>query len=131
MEALAYCSLRTLPEIEDGESVWIQALAKVIKKDGSVSYVLIEKDGQNGENKVIKDFGSISIIAKYLEYYPITYLLSEFMPEFKNNSKESRIHYLNKNLGTKDYSQYTLKELNKMVITCAINFQLKSMKHMN
>lgn len=129
MDALTYCSLRTLPDVEDGESIWVQALAKVAKQDGSMSYVLIEKDGTTGDNKVVKDFGSISIIGKYLEYYPITYLLPEYVPEFKNNNKEPRIHYLNKNLGPNDYSQYTLKELNKMVITCAIKFQLQSMKH--
>jgi hypothetical protein len=120
--------LRVLPDKDDGESVWIQALAQVMKRDGSIGYVLVEKDGRTGEDKVIKDFGSISIIGKFLEYYPITYLLPEFVPEFDNNKKESRMHYLRKKLGDLDYSQYTLKELNKMVINCAIGAQLAAMK---
>lgn len=128
MDALNYCSLRTLPEKEDGESVWIQAIAKVAKRDASTSYVLVEKDPATGDNKIIKDFGSVSIIAKHIEYYPITYLLPEFMPEFDNNKKESRINYLRKMRGDEDYSQYTLKELNRMVINSAIATQLTAMK---
>lgn len=128
-DALIYCSLRSLPKVEDGENVWIQALAKVAKRDGSIGYVLVEKDSKNGENKVVKDFGTVSLIADFLGFYPMTYLLPEFVPEFENNKKEPRMNYLRKMRGDEDYSQYTLKELNKMVINCAIGTQLNAMKH--
>lgn len=128
-EALMYCSLRSLPQEEDGENVWIQAIAKVAKRDGSIGYVLVEKDSKSGENKVVKDFGTVSMIARFLGFYPMTYLLPEFVPDFDNNRKEPRMNYLRKMRGDEDYSQYTLKELNKMVINCAIGAQLNAMKH--
>lgn len=129
MDALQYCSLRSLPEVEDGESVWVQALAKVAKRDGTFSYVLVEKNSKDGSNKIIKDFGSVSIIADFLEFYPITYLLPEFVPEFDSNRKEPRINYLRKNRGDEDYSEYTVKELNKLIVCTAIQMQLNAMKH--
>lgn len=129
LAALQYCSLRTLPDVEDGESVWIQALAKVAKRDGTRSYVLVEKDGRDGSNRILKDFGSISMIAKFEEFYPTMYLYPEYVPEFENNKKESRIHYLRKNRGEEDYSEYTLKELNKLVVCTAIQMQLNAIKH--
>lgn len=129
LAALQYCSLRTLPDVEDGESVWIQALAKVAKRDGTRSYVLVEKDGRDGSNRILKDFGSISMIANFEEFYPIMYLYPEYMPEFDNNKKESRINYLRKNRGEEDYSEYTLKELNKLVICTAMQMQLNAIKH--
>lgn len=129
MDALQYCSLRSLPEVEDGESVWVQALAKVAKRDGTFSYVLVEKNSKDGSNKIIKDFGSVSIIADFLEFYPITYLLPEFVPEFDSNRKEPRNNYLRKNRGDEDYSEYTVKELNKLIVCTAIQMQLNAMKH--
>lgn len=131
MDALQYCSLRSLPEVEDGESVWVQALAKVAKRDGTFSYVLVEKDCSDGSNKIIKDFGSISIIVKFVEFYPITYLLPEFVPEFDNNRKEPRENYLRKHRGEDDYDKYTVKELNKLIVLSAMERQLHAMKHNN
>jgi hypothetical protein len=129
LAALQYCSLRSLPDVEDGENVWVQALALVAKRDGTTSYVLVEKNGRDGSDKIIKDFGSISMIVKFLEFYPTMYLYPEYVPEFDNNKKESRINYLRKNRGDEDYGDYTLKELNKLVICTAIQMQLNSTKH--
>ena len=128
LAALQYCSLRTLPDVEDGENVWVQALALVAKRDGTTSYALVQKDGDECTNRVIKDFGSISMIVDILEFYPTMYLFPEYVPEFDNNKKEPRIWFLRKMRGEADYSQYTLKELNKMVISTAIQRQLEAVK---
>ena len=69
IDALSYCDLRDLPEIEDGENVWIRAIAKIAKSDGIEYYAYVEKD-KNLNNRIVKDFGSMSSIVKVLEYYP-------------------------------------------------------------
>lgn len=123
IDALSYCSLRDLPEVEDGENVWIRAIAKIVKSDGVEYYAYVEKD-KNLENRIVKDFGSMSSIVKVLEYYPFSYLRAEFMPEFKTKKKEERIAYLTRFKTTKDYSVMTLKELNDEVLKGAIEMQM-------
>lgn len=123
IDALSYCDLRDLPEIEDGENVWIRAIAKIAKSDGIEYYAYVEKD-KNLNNKIVKDFGSMSSIVKVLEYYPFSYLKADFMPEFKTKKKEERIAYLTRFKTTKDYSGMSLKELNDEVLKGAIEMQM-------
>lgn len=127
IDALSYCSLRDLPEIEDGENVWIRAIAKIVKSDGVEYYAYVEKD-KDLRNRIVKDFGSMSSIVKVLEYYPFSYLRAEYMPEFKTKKKEERIAYLTRFKKDKDYSGYTLKELNDEVLRGAIEMQMAKEK---
>ena len=79
IDALSYCGLRELPKVDNNEDVWIRALAKVAKADGSFGYVLLEKDG-NLKDKVKRDFGSTSIIRKIEEVYGVPYEKIIFLP---------------------------------------------------
>lgn len=123
IDALSYCDLRDLPEIEDGENVWIRAIAKIVKSDGLEYYAYVEKD-DNLNNRIIKDFGSMSSIVKVAEYYPFSYLKADFMPEFKTKKKDERIAYLTRYKTTKDYSSMNLKELNDEILKGAIAMQM-------
>lgn len=123
IDALSYCDLRDLPEIEDGENVWIRAIAKIVKSDGIEYYAYVEKD-DNLNNRIIKDFGSMSSIVKVVAYYPFSYLKADFMPEFKTKKKEERIAYLTRYKTNKDYSNMTLRELNDEVLKGAIAMQM-------
>ena len=128
IDALSYCSLRELPSPENGVDVWIRAIAKVAKNDGTFAYVYMEKNTETLENKIKKDFGTIGAIVKVLECYPFSYLDSKYMPIFKNNSKEERISYLSRVRRDKDFSKMTLKELNREVVKMAIIAQLENEK---
>lgn len=127
IDALAYCSLRELPDVEDKENVWVSALAKILKSDGIEYYAYVEKD-RNLENRILKDFGSVSRIVKVVEYYPISYLKAHYMPTFKTNKKDERIAYLTRYKKDVDYSNYSLKELNQAILRDAINLQLSKEK---
>ena len=128
VSALAYCSLRDLPEIDKGEEVWIYAVAKVEKSDGSSSYVLVEKD-DNGENRFLKDFGSISSIRKIVSYHPYVFLKAAYLPKFKTEKKEERIEYLNRMLGSeRNFTTMPKKELDTIILNLAIKNQ-KSKEH--
>lgn len=128
IDALTYCSLRELPEEDTKEYQWLKAVALVQKRDGSQSYVLIEKD-KDMKDRIVKDFGHISSILKVLNIYPYEYLDADKTPKFKTLKKEERIDWLKLNgeHGV-DYSEMTLKELNAEVLKVAGNRQMKQDK---
>lgn len=127
INALSYCSLRELPEVEDKESVWIRAIAKIVKADGQEYYAYVEKDS-NLNNKIIKDFGPVSAIARIVEYYPFSYLKPAFMPKFKGRSKEERIAYLTRYNKDLKLDGLSVKELDKLIMKGAILKQMEQEK---
>ena len=123
VSALAYCSLRDLPKEDSGEEVWIYAIAKVEKSDGSTSYALVEKS-DNGGNRFLKDFGNISSIRKVVSFHPYSFLKSAYLPKFKTEKKDERVDYLMKKLGnSEDFSKYSKKELDVIILKMAIKTQ--------
>lgn len=124
ISALSEYNLKDLPAVDDGQSVWVKALALVNKRDGTHSYVCVKKDADTLENKIAKDFGTCSTVVSYLEFYPFSFLKSGYMPIFKGQKKEDRVKYLSKYNPHKDYSEYTLKELEREIISVAIRKQL-------
>lgn len=123
ISALSYCSLRELPEKDSGENVWLRSLAKVLKSDGSESYVLFCKD-EKGNERMVKDFGNIAAVRNVIEYYPFEYLMESYMPKFKTTKKEERIAFLSKYDKETDYSKFTAKQLDTAVMNIAMKTQL-------
>ena len=125
IECLAYCDLRDLPKEDNKEYVWIKAIALVAKSDGSSNYAYIIKD-KNGKPKIKKDFGNIAAIKEIKDIYPFMLLDEKFVPEFKTNSKEERIEWLEKFGCDEDLSSCKLKELNAKVLNLAMQHALAS-----
>lgn len=125
LKALSYCSLRELPELDNGEDVWIKALALVTKNNGRDYFVAIEKDPKSLLNRVKKDFGDTGAIVEYKGIYPYLYLSSEYMPKFHDKTKETRVKYLSSVKPDVNWAKYSLKELNDAVLGLAIQAQLK------
>ena len=123
IECLSWCALRELPQEYDGKNIYIYAVAKVSKTDGSTSYCAITK-GNDGNDKVLKDFGTIARISKIEKVYPYVYLDSFYVPNCKN--KEEKIKFLASYDNTVDFSKYTAKQLDKEIIVKAIQLQKKS-----
>lgn len=128
IKALSYCSLRELPKLDNGEDVWIKALALVTKTDGCDYFVALEKDAKTLVNRVKKDFGGTGAIVEYKETYPYLYLSSEYMPKFHDKTKETRVKYLTGVNPEINWSKYSLKELNDAVLGLAIKAQLSHIK---
>lgn len=128
IKALSYCSLRELPSKENGEDVWIKALALVTKTDGCDYFIAIEKDPKTLSNRVKKDFGETGSIAEYKGIYPYLYLSSEYMPKFHDKTKDSRIEYLTGIQPNANWAKCSLKELNDAVLGFAIQSQLNHIK---
>lgn len=131
VSALSAYSLRDIPQPDDGQSVWVKAIALVNKKDGTQGYVCVRKDPKTLNNVICNDFGTSAVVVNFVEFYPFSFLQSGYMPVFKGQKKEDRVKYLNKYNKDVDYSAYTLKELDKEIISIAIERQLKEEKYKN
>lgn len=129
-ECLIWTGVPKLPEKDDKENIWIKAIALVAKADGSESYVAMAKDDKLND-KIVKDFGNISLIHSIKEVYPYSYLLASYMPEFKTKKKEERINYLSKFYKNVDMSAMSVKELDKLVVSLAIKKQIEKEKLVN
>jgi hypothetical protein len=124
---LSWASLRELPEKDNGENVWIKALALVSKRDGSKAYVALVK-GKDGEDRLIKDFGSVSQIVKYDEIRPYVYLDSSYLPTFEAKKREDKIKWLALRRPDVDFEAMNAKELNKAILHVAMQNQLEDLK---
>ena len=91
---------------------------------------LPEKDDKLND-RIVKDFGNISLIHSIKEVYPYSYLLASYMPEFKTKKKEERINYLSKFYKNVDMSAMSVKELDKLVVSLAIKKQIEKEKLVN
>lgn len=124
LNCLSYIGLRDLPKEWDKENVYILAVGLVSKADGTFNYVALKKD-KNGKDKIVKDFGNIAALCKIEKVFPYRYLNSEYIPFFKSRGKDERISWLEKFGEKKDYSQMSVKELDKEILNIAIQTALK------
>ena len=128
ISCLAALDLRDLPKEWDKENIWILAVGLISKIDGTFSYAALKKD-ENGDARVVKDFGNFCAIRKIVKLYPYKYLDASFMPFFKTRSKDERISWLEL-MGEKDnFSEMSLKELDKKVLNVAIQQALKALNN--
>lgn len=127
INALSWASLRELPPKDNGENIWIKALALVSKRDGSKAYVALMK-GKNGEDRLIKDFGTVSQVVKIEEVYAYSYLDSSYLPQFDSKKREDKVKWLSLQRPDVDYESMTSKELNKAILHVAIQNQLADLK---
>ena len=128
ISCLAALDLRDLPKEWDKENIWILAVGLISKIDGTFSYAALKKD-ENGNARVVKDFGNICAIRGIEKVYPYKYLDASFMPFFKTRSKDERISWLEL-MGEKDnFSEMSLKELDKKVLNVAIQNALKALNN--
>lgn len=128
ISCLAALDLRDLPKEWDKEDVWILAVGLVSKIDGTFSYAALRKD-EDGNARVVKDFGNICAIRKIEKVYPYKFLDASFMPMFKTKAKDERIAWLER-MGEKgNFSEMSAKELEKKVLNVAIQQALKALNN--
>lgn len=128
INCLAALDLLDLPKEWDKEDVWILAVGLVSKIDGTFSYAALRKD-EDGNARVVKDFGNICAIRKVEKVYPYKFLDASFMPMFKTRAKDERISWLER-MGEKgDFSEMSAKELEKKVLNVVIQQALKDLNN--
>lgn len=126
INCLAALDLRDLPKEWDKEDIYILAVGLCSKIDGTFSYAALKKD-KDGKDKVVKDFGNVCALRKIEKVYPYKYLDASFIPYFKTRSKDERIAWLER-MGEKgNFSEMSVKELDKKVLNVAIQQALKAL----
>lgn len=93
VKAMNACYVSELPEplSKDEERIWVKGLAKVTKCDNSVSYVVVENDGNN-KPFVTRDFGGTATIVRIDDIYPTMFLGNDDMPSVR--SQKDIVRYL-------------------------------------
>ena len=119
INCLAALDLRDLPKEWDKENVWILAVGLVSKIDGTFSYAALKKD-EDGNARVVKDFGNICAIRQIEKVYPYKYLDASFMPTFKTRAKDERIAWLERMNEKGNFSEMSAKELDRKVLNVVI-----------
>lgn len=119
INCLAALDLRDLPKEWDKENVWILAVGLLSKIDGTFSYAALRKD-EDGNARVVKDFGNICAIRQIEKVYPYKYLDASFMPVFKTRAKDERIAWLERMNEKGNFSEMSAKELDRKVLNVVI-----------
>lgn len=106
-EAVEYSKVPSLPEVWNGKDVWFKAIAKVVKENTRVEYVVYYRNIKykvvdkeivvTDELNVLKDTGSMSRISKVIEFYPFIFLQDTFLPKFKK--REDVVNFIKKESG--------------------------------
>ena len=106
-EALQYAHIPSMPELYDEKSgdVWIKALIKVTKINGHTNFALAKID-ENGNPRIVKDFGVMAGIVSIDEIRPYYFLKEQYIKTFKD--KKEIVSYL-----AKVNPEYSEEELSK------------------
>ena len=126
INCLSYLGLKNLPNEWDKENVWLLAVGLISKRDGTSNYVALKKD-ENGNPKIVKDFGNIATLVRIEEVYPYMYLDERYIPMFKTKTKDERIEWLQKMGDKEDLSELKVSELNKRVLNMAMQIALRAL----
>ena len=97
---------------------------------------IIEIDGDNvgiykdkeGKIRIFKDFGNVCSVFSIDDVYPFAFLGVEYMPVFSTQKKDERIEWLYKNVEKKDYSKYSIKELNNAILNDRVTLAIRNFK---
>lgn len=127
-EALGFVHCTELPAPAKPSDIYVLAIAKILKQNNMESYCIVENDGAN--NPIIKKtFGSMALVEKILEIYPLSVLRKKYLPDFK--TKEDMQSFL-RNCGTEESTIEKLfsstsddakKAVRKLILRCCIEQQ--------
>lgn len=82
-EVLNDCHVAELPAELTGSRIWLIAIVKVRKRNGKVNYAKVVNDGY-GRAKIVKDYGTPSVIHSIEKIYPLEYLHNTSVPRFRD-----------------------------------------------
>ena len=128
VEVLGRCGLKHLPEKDTKEFYWVKAIGLVCKSDGSMNYAILRM-GEDLKPTVVKDFGNIASIVKIKEIYPFIKLEEKWIPVFKTQKEEDRLEWLRRIGDKTDYSELTLKALERVIIGHALRMAWDDIKN--
>lgn len=113
---LLFTGLTRIPEFNESQ-IWTKAIAKVLKRDTSVSFCVLERTGWD-THKIVKIFGKCSSIVKVGKPIPIEVMPMDFVKQFHHADKQGRIDYLKKHFPERE-DEFDAMELDELKKECA------------
>ena len=108
-EMLNFVGITSIPRYQSN-AVWVRAIAKVLKIDTSVSWVVLKRTGANSHN-IEKIFGHCAAIKKVGTPIPIEVIPHEYSAAFPSNSTYEMSKFI------AQYTDKTVDELQHKTIT--------------
>lgn len=145
IEMLNLAKVKDLPkEYKEGDDIWIMAIARVVKCDNSINYVMVVNNGDN-KPSIIKDLGKSATVKRFLGIYPVHSLTNKYMPSLRK--QEDIVKYLELRMNNpetvtqllsttkEDGTAKTEEErkadkdvVKKYIVRCALNDELNRIK---
>lgn len=113
---LLFTGLTRVPEFNESQ-IWTKAIAKVLKRDTSVSFCVLERTGWD-THKIVKIFGKCSSIVKVGKPIPIEVMPMDFVKQFHHADKQGRIDYLKKHFHERE-EEFDAMDLDELKKECA------------
>lgn len=110
-EALSEARISTLPPTaKNTNKIWVKAIVKVRKCNGSTNYAIGVNNGA-GYPIIVNDYGASARIARIEEIYPFLFMASRGIPDMR--SKNDIIEYLGRAGYNRDDVVYLLSTKDK------------------
>jgi len=127
-KVLRKAGLESLPEKFDGNGVWLYAIARLHKIDGSIGYGILKRTADFKYSYRYTNGNIQQIDEKQTEIFPIIMLDTDSVRTFANDNPEDRITYLKrvrpKWLADVKLEDMSIEELNKEVVRYAMVQQM-------
>lgn len=127
-EMLNFVGITSIPRYQSN-AVWVRAIAKVLKIDTSVSWVVLKRTGANSHN-IEKIFGHCAAIKKVGTPIPIEVIPHSYSAAFPSNSTYEMSKFIAQyNDKTVDELQHkTMTELTDMMLDIQIQMYYEDLK---
>ena len=127
-EMLNFVGITSIPRYQSN-AVWVRAIAKVLKIDTSVSWVVLKRTGANSHN-IEKIFGHCSAIKKVGTPIPIEVIPHSYSAAFPSNSTYEMSKFIAQytNKAVDELQNKTMTELTDMMLDIQIQMYYEDLR---
>lgn len=127
-EMLNFVGITSIPRYQSS-AVWVRAIAKVLKIDTSVSWVVLKRTGAKTHN-IEKIFGHCAAIKKVGTPIPIEVIPYNYSAAFPSNSSYEMAKFISQYTGEKaeEWQQKTMTELTDKMLDIQIQMYYEDLR---
>ena len=127
-EMLNFVGITSIPRYQSS-AVWVRAIAKVLKIDTSVSWVVLKRTGANTHN-IEKIFGHCAAIKKVGTPIPIEVIPYNYSAAFPSNSSYEMAKFISQYTGenAEEWQQRTMTELTDKMLDIQIQMYYEDLR---
>lgn len=127
-EMLNFVGITSIPRYQSS-AVWVRAIAKVLKIDTSVSWVVLKRTGANTHN-IEKIFGHCAAIKKVGTPIPIEVIPYNYSAAFPSNNSYEMAKFISQYTGenAEEWQQKTMTELTDKMLDIQIQMYYEDLR---